>query len=180
MLRNPLPNFHFRFRGEAGCQPFPLAKGCDGISPCGQAPTHDEKAETRAAFSASTKGSGAVVCSLPPCGHRFFGFSFSLAHEEIVSSGVCVTPRQNENQAWPDLMQLQFAACASCGNEVKRGPYGTGAVRVPYGGVRFIFWGAIWGRSPSHSLRTGRLCLVNECYRDVSTGYNWESFAKRR
>jgi hypothetical protein len=140
MLRNPLPNFHFRFRGEAGCRRFPLAKGCDGISPCGQAPTHDEKAETRAAFSASTKGSGAVVCSLPPCGHRFFGFSFSLAHEEIVSSGVCVTHGKTRTRPGPILCSSssQLARAVEMKSSAGR------TVRAPYAcrtGAYGLFFG---------------------------------------
>jgi len=39
---------------------------------------------------------------------------------------------KNENHAWPHLMQIQFAACVSCGNAVKHRSYGTGTARVLY------------------------------------------------
>ena len=46
----------------------PCPKDAPGFRPAGHAPTRgdDENTETRAAFSASTKGSGAAVCVLPP------------------------------------------------------------------------------------------------------------------
>jgi hypothetical protein len=44
-----------------------------------------------------------------------------------------VTRCKAKNHAGSDLMQIQFAARVSCGNEVEHGPYSTGTVRGLYG-----------------------------------------------